>query len=181
MKLDFIILEYIQTYLRSDFLDAFMPFATKLGNGGILWILCALALLLYPKTRTAGVAMAISLILEVIGCNLLLKPLVARIRPYDVNTAVQLLVRPPIDYSFPSGHTCASFAAASSLLFCGNRGWITAFMAAVLIAFSRLYLYVHYPTDVLAGVLLGILFGWLGARLAPAMEKKLRERFHVFD
>ncbi len=177
MTFDFMILDAIQTYLRSDFLDVFMPFATKLGNGGILWVLCSLALFLFPKTRKAGAAMAVSLILEVICCNLLLKPLVARIRPYDVNTAVELLIRPPVDYSFPSGHTCASFAAASALFFCRNRGWITAFVAAVLIAFSRLYLYVHYPTDVLAGALLGILLGWLGVMLVSAVERK-RHIFH---
>ena len=82
-----------------------------------------------------------------------------------------LLVKAPTDFSFPSGHTAASFAAAAALLFSKCRGWIPALVLAILIALSRLYLYVHYPTDVLAGVAVGFLCGFLGAILAKkAME-----------
>lgn len=99
-------------------------------------------------------------------CNVILKPLVARIRPYDVNTAVQLLVSKPVDYSFPTGHTAASFASVVALFMAGERKlWKTALVLAVLIAFSRLYLYVHYPTDVLGGLILGLIAGYLGSRL----------------
>lgn len=148
-----------------------MPLLTKLGDGGILWICCTVMLLLFRKTRKAGAAMAVSLALEVICCSVILKPLVARPRPYDVN-AVQLLIPPLSDYSFPSGHTGAAFAAASSLFFSKNRLWIPALVIAVLMGFSRLYLYVHYPSDVLAGALLGIMLGWLGT----AVVKVLRSR-----
>lgn len=93
--------------------------------------------------------------LEVVCCNLLLKPLTARVRPCDVSRGIALLVPRPEDYSFPSGHTGASFAAVSALLFSRNKLWLPC-----LIGFSRLYLYVHYPTDVLAGALLGLAAGF---------------------
>lgn len=151
-----------------------MPLVTKLGNGGILWIISAAVLLLIPKTRKIGAAMLVALGLEVLCCNIILKPLVARIRPCDVNTAVQLLVSRPTDFSFPSGHTGASFAAVSVLYFGKTRLWIPAGVIAVLIAVSRLYLYVHYPSDVLVGALLGIMLGWLGVWLISCWERRCR-------
>ena len=163
--MDVMILDFIQQHLRCDFLDKGMSFVTKLGDGGIIWIFCSLLLLLFPKTRRAGAAVAVSLILEALCFNVLLKPLVARIRPFDVNTAVQLLIPPPKDFSFPSGHTGASFAVVSALYFSRKRLWIPVLVLAVIIGFSRLYLYVHYPTDVLAGALIGSILGWFGHRL----------------
>ena len=172
MQFELSFLDNIQSYLRCDFLDAVMPVITTLGNGGVIWIVCAVVLLLIPKTRKIGVVLAVSLAIEALCCNVILKPLAARIRPFDMNTAVQLLISPPTDFSFPSGHTGAAFAAASALFFCKNRLWIAALVLAILIAFSRLYLYVHYPTDVLGGILLGILSGWLGYTLVGLIKKK---------
>lgn len=162
MPFELSILDFIRTHLQCGFMDTVMPIITKLGDGGFIWIIGSAVMLILPKTRKIGVAMAVSLILEVICCNIILKPLVARVRPCDVNTAVSLLIARPTDYSFPSGHTGASFAAASAMFFGKNRLWIPAAAIAVLIAFSRLYLYVHYPSDVLAGALLGTMLGWLG-------------------
>ena len=119
--------------------------------------------------------MAVSLLLEVLCCNVILKPLVARVRPFDVNTAVQLLIARPTDFSFPSGHTGASFAVVSALYFSKNRLWMPSLILAMLIAFSRLYLYVHYPSDVLAGALIGIMAGWFGYALIGLIERKLHE------
>ena len=172
MQFELSFLDNIQSYLRCDFLDAVMPVITTLGNGGVIWIVCAVVLLLIPKTRKIGVVLAVSLAIEALCCNVILKPLAARIRPFDMNTAVQLLISPPTDFSFPSGHTGAAFAAASALFFCKNRLWIAALVLAILIAFSRLYLYVHYPTDVLGGIMLGILSGWLGYTLVGLIKKK---------
>lgn len=161
--------------LRTHWLDQAMVFITTLGKGGLLWICTAAALLALPKTRRLGAALAVSLLLEALLCNLLLKPLVARPRPFDVNTAVQLLVSRPTDFSFPSGHTGAAFASASALCFGGSRLWIPVGALAALIAVSRLYLYVHYPSDVAVGAMLGIMLGWLGnaavrraGRISPA-------------
>lgn len=172
MQFELSVLDNIQSYLRCDFLDAAMPIISMLGNVGAIWIVCAVVLLVIPKTRKVGVVLAVSLAIEALCCNVILKPLVARIRPFDVNTAVQLLISPPKDFSFPSGHTGAAFAAASALFFSKNRLWIPSLVLAILIAFSRLYLYVHYPTDVLGGILLGILSGWLGYTLVGLIKKK---------
>lgn len=157
------ILDYIRAQFSSAFGDLIMPYITCLGNAGILWIIVTLLLLIVPRTRRSGVAVAISLVSEAILCNLMIKPVVARERPFDLNMSVVLLIRKPLDYSFPSGHTGASFAVVGALLFQKSRLWIPALIPAVLIAFSRLYLYVHYPTDVLAGVALGMLTGFIGA------------------
>ena len=107
--------------------------------------------------------MADALALDLVVCNLFLKPLIARPRPCDMNTAMDYLIARPHGWSFPSGHTAASFAAASALWFGGSRLWIPCGILAVLIALSRLYLYVHFPTDVLGGAAVGILCGALGA------------------
>lgn len=174
MRIEMAILDFVQTCLRCDFLDMAMPLITALGNGGILWVICSLILVLFPKTRKAGIAMAVSLVLEVICCNVLLKPVVARLRPCDADTAVQLLIPHPEGFSFPSGHTGASFAAAAALFFGKNRMGVPAFIMAALIGFSRIYLYVHYPTDVLAGALLGIMLGWFGNILVKSAGEKWR-------
>lgn len=164
-------MDFIQEFMRCSLLDVLMPAVTSLGNYGIFWIVFSALLLCFPKTRRAGAMMAVSLILETILCNVILKPAAARIRPFDVNTGIQLLIREPKDFSFPSGHTGASFAAASALFFAGSRAWSFAGALAVLIGFSRLYLYVHYPTDVLGGALLGIMTGWLADRLIRRADK----------
>ena len=171
---EFAVLDWIQANLRSPIMDLLMTAITTLGNHGLIWFILAGILLLTPKHRKAGVAVLAGLALEVICCNLVLKPLVGRIRPCDVNPAVQLLVARPDDFSFPSGHTGASFAAVSALYFSRSRLWMPSLILAVLIAFSRLYLYVHYPTDILAGALLGIMTGWAGNLVSAYANRKLR-------
>lgn len=165
------ILDWIQI-IHVSWLDKLMVGITTLGNGGIIWIVSAAALLIIPKMRKAGTAMAVSLALEVLCCNVILKSLIARIRPCDVNAAVHLLIRRPADFSFPSGHTGAAFAAAAALYFGKNKLWIPACVLAVLMGFSRLYLYVHYPSDVLAAAMIGIMLGWFGNFLANGLWKK---------
>ncbi|MGN0169034.1 MAG: phosphatase PAP2 family protein, partial [Acetatifactor sp.] len=146
MNLDLGILNLMQVNCRGPILDSVIPFITKLGDGGIIWLLGSLVLLVIPQMRKTGIAMLLSLALEVLCCNVILKPLVGRVRPCDVNSAVQLLIERPTDFSFPSGHTGASFAAVSALFFSKNRLWVPSLVLAILIAFSRLYLYVHYPS-----------------------------------
>ena len=177
LSFEFAILDWIQANLRNPIMDLLMPAITTLGNSGLIWIILAGILILMPKYRKVGVAVMAGLVLEVICCNLVLKPLVARVRPCDVNTAVQLLVVRPDDFSFPSGHTGASFAAVAALCTSRNRLWMPSLLLAALIAFSRLYLYVHYPTDILAGALLGVMAGWAGRWVsAYANEKLLLQR-----
>ena len=172
LSFQFTILDWIQANLRNPIMDLLMPAITTLGNSGLIWIILAGFLILMPKYRKVGVAVMAGLVLEVICCNLVLKPLVARIRPCDVNTAVSLLIPRPDDFSFPSGHTGASFAAVAALCTSRNRLWMPSLLLAALIAFSRLYLYVHYPTDVLAGVVIGTMTGWAGTKIAEILWRK---------
>lgn len=158
-QMELTILDFIQEHMRNAFLDVGMPFVSTLGNAGIIWIALTVVLLISKKHRKTGILMALALVFDVILCNGILKNAVARTRPFDVNTGISLLVKKPTDYSFPSGHTAASFAAVTALFFAKEKYWYPALVLAVLIAFSRLYLYVHYPTDILGGILVGILCG----------------------
>ena len=167
---DLPILEWIAGHLHCGFLDRVMPLITALGNGGMFWIALAVVLIIIPKYRKAGLSMGLALLMGLLVCNLTLKPLIGRIRPYDYQLThfgktVSLLIAAPHDYSFPSGHTIASFEGAVALLLHDRKLGIPATVLAVLIAFSRLYLYVHYPTDVLASVVLGVGFALLGTFL----------------
>ena len=173
---DLSVLDFIQAHLSNAFCDTVMPLITALGNAWLIWILLALALTAIPKYRRLGITVAAALVMDVIICNGIIKPLVARIRPFDVNTAVQLIIAKPTDYSFPSGHTAASFTAVSALYFRRSRLWIPAFVLALLIAFSRLYLYVHYPSDVLAGIFIGILLGYLAKLLTDYIFRRADEK-----
>lgn len=148
------ILYFIQS-LHTPFLDKIMPVITGLGDSGIFWILTGLILFAFKKTRKTGFSVLLSLIAGLIIGNLILKNLIARDRPCWLDPTIQLLVESPRDYSFPSGHTLASFESAVSILLYHRNWGIAALCLASLIAFSRLYLFVHFPTDVLTGLILG--------------------------
>ncbi len=174
---DIPVLDWIAEKLWCPVLDAIMPWITLLGDGGIFWIAIAVILLFIPKYRKAGLSMGIALLMGLVLCNLTLKPLVARIRPYDFVLAhygrhISLLVSTPHDFSFPSGHTIASFEAAIALLLHDKKLGIPATVLACLIAFSRLYLYLHYVTDVLFSVILGCALAFLGSWLVKIWERK---------
>ena len=171
MSIEFKILDFIQT-LHTLVLDKIMVGVTKLGDVGILWIILTAILLIIPKTRRTGGVMLVALVVQTVLCNVILKNLFARTRPYDVNTTVQLLVPKLHDFSFPSGHTSASFTAVSALYFSKDKLWKPALILACLIAVSRLYLYVHYPTDVLGGLLLGVLSGYIGYKIMEKVKNK---------
>ena len=170
------ILDFIRERFACPFLDAVMPLITSLANGGIIWIIAALLLLIFKKSRKTGFSVALSLIIGLIIGNLILKNLVGRIRPYEFNEGVEILVARLSDYSFPSGHTLASFEAATVLLIRDKRLGVPALVLAVAIAFSRLYLYVHYPTDVLAGIILGVLIGIFACKTVDKLENRLSAR-----
>ena len=176
MSIELKILDWFQT-LHTPVLDKIMTSITKLGDAGIFWIILTLLFLIIPKMRKTGIIMAAALIMDLLICNVAVKNLVARTRPYDVNTGIQLLVAKLHDYSFPSGHTAASFASVTALYFAGEKKlWKPALVLACLIAVSRLYLYVHYPTDVLGGMVFGILAGYVGYRLVKFLEAKISGR-----
>lgn len=169
---DFAILDWISGHFKCAFLDAVMPVISFLGNAGWFWIAAAIVLLITKKYRRVGAAVALALIFGLIVGNLTLKPLIARIRPYDVRPYIELLVSKPSDFSFPSGHTLASFEAATAIMLGDKRLGIPALILAVLIAFSRLYLYVHYPSDVAAGIVLGVLFGVIATAVVRRFIRK---------
>lgn len=166
------ILHWIRQTFSCAFLDAVMPYITKFADSGIGWILLALVLLIPRKTRRMGAAMGVALAIGFVTGNLLLKNLVARTRPFLFDPSIELLIAPPHEFSFPSGHTLASFECAVAV-FCYRRKWgVVALLFAVLIAFSRLYLQVHYPTDVLCGAILGSLIGYLAYRIVETIAHK---------
>ena len=167
--------------MANPFLDFIMPWITILGDAGIFWMICAGVLAISKKYRRIGFGMAIAMVLGLLVCNVTLKPLVARIRPYDfqetLGVTVNLLIEKQHDFSFPSGHTIASFEACTVMLLGSRKLGIPATILAILIAFSRMYLYVHYPTDVIASVILGTLFGVIGYLVTHKIKFSLKGRF----
>ena len=154
------ILLWIQEVLRADWLTPLVRAVTFLGNGGWFWIAAALILCCWRRTRRAGVTALIALLMSLVVNNLLLKNLVARTRPYELIDSLTILIAAPHDFSFPSGHAGASFAAACAMYPNLPRRWGVCFvLLAALIALSRLYLGVHFPSDVLAGALIGAALG----------------------
>ena len=166
VSFDLPVLDWIQANIQCTFLDKIMPLITVLGDGGAFWIACALLMLLLKKYRKAGFSASLALIFGLLICNIFLKPTVERIRPYDfqeqMGVIINLLIDKEHSFSFPSGHTIASFEAATVLMLHNKKLGIPALILACLIAFSRLYLYVHYPTDVITSVVLGTAFSFLG-------------------
>lgn len=147
---------FLQEIVRHPWLDVFFTFITKLGNAGWIWILAAVILFASKKHRREGITVLLALCIGFVATNLLLKNIVARARPYTLLQGLEILISEPSDYSFPSGHTCSSFAAALAMLKVSDKKLgIAACILAVLIAFSRMYIGVHYPSDVLAGALIG--------------------------
>lgn len=152
--MDFQILYALQK-IHGPLLDKLMTGITFLGDKGWIWLLLAVVFLCIKKTRLLGAAIVISIGTGYLAGNLILKPLVARQRPCWLDQSVALLIANPRDFSFPSGHTLVSFEGAVSIFLYRRRWGVWALALAALIAFSRLYLFVHFPTDVLAGAVLG--------------------------
>ena len=157
--LDFSVLYWIQDRLRCGLMDWTMPKLTLLGEAGAIWIALALVLFATKKYRRCGLMLAAGLLCSLLLGNLLLKPLVARPRPCWLDPSVPLLVAVPKDCSFPSGHSLSAFITVTVLWRQDRRLGIPALILSILLAFSRLYLFVHFPSDVLAGILLGMAVG----------------------
>ena len=155
-NIDFQILDFIRAHLKCAFLDAFMPFISYLGNGGMIWLIAGALLLLTKQYRKHGLMVLTGLLVGFLLGNLILKPLIARPRPCWINESVSLPIRCPKDFSFPSGHTLSSFIAAFLLTKTNRNFGYFAIPVACLMAFSRLYLYVHFPSDILGAILLAL-------------------------
>ena len=165
-------MDWIQNILKSPVMDTFMIYFTTLGDKGILYYIILVLLLINKKTRKIGIVMGIAMIFNFLISNLALKPLIARPRPFHINTAVEILIHKPSSYSFPSGHSAQAFAVAGAFLFMNYHYAKPMLIFASLMAFSRVYLYVHYPSDVLAGAVIGLLCGYLAYRIFHLILQK---------
>ena len=172
--MDYSILAYISEKWRGGSLDTVWKLFSLLGNYGAVWIALAVLLLFFRKTRRAGLAMLIALGVGYAVGNVWLKELVMRPRPFVTHTDLTPLLDPGDRWSFPSGHALSSFAAATALFFFHKKTGLLAYLLAACIAFSRLYASVHYPTDILAGAVLGILCGLAAAWFADRFTDQLR-------
>lgn len=168
------ILDWIVATFHCGFLDAVMPKISFLGNGGWFWIVLVLLLMIRKRDRQTALTAALALLFSLLVANVVLKPLIGRVRPYDLDAAIHLTIPPPAGYSFPSGHAQASFAAATAIYRNKKKAGKAALLLASLIALSRLYLCLHYPSDVLAGALFGIILGIIADYLVNRLKKKRR-------
>ena len=168
---------WIQENLRLPVLNELMVGITTLGNGGIFWIIVALALLVFKKTRKAGVQCAVAMLLTLLVVNVTLKPSIARTRPYDLIEGLNILISRPHDFSFPSGHAANSFSCAWVMLRkLPKKFGVPALALAILIAFSRLYVGVHFPTDVLGGIAIAIILAEIGMFAFGKIEKAILKK-----
>ena len=171
-------LVWIAQYVRNGLLDPFLKAYTQLGNTGMLFIALGLVLLLFKSTRKAGFSALCAMLIGLVAVNFTIKPLIARERPWLVIEDFVNLVPEKDPNSFPSGHTNAAFAFALALCMSAPKRWmkITAVCMAVVMGLSRLYVGVHFPSDVLAGALIGSLCGLAGAWVAKTVWERLGPR-----
>ncbi|EJP6472644.1 phosphatase PAP2 family protein [Clostridium botulinum] len=156
-NMDIYILDFIHKNIANNFLDKIMIFITSIGNLGLIWIGISLLLLISKRYRKVGVLCIASLLLSSLIGEVLLKNLVQRGRPFTAVEGINLLIKAPKSFSFPSGHTASSFAVATVVGRKIEKFKLPIYILAIAIAFSRLYLYVHYPSDVLVGALIGVI------------------------
>ena len=166
------LLQGLQEAVGCPLLDKITVAISHTGDKGI----GAILLLCIPKTRKAGVVMAVALVLELLLVNLTLKPLFARTRPYDLGIDLDLITHHPSDFSFPSGHTAAAFAAATALYAMGKKWMAAGLFYACCMGFCRMYLMMHYPTDVVFGALCGAACGVAALYLCKRVEAALLRR-----
>lgn len=165
VRLDCEAVRFIFNNVKCGFLDSLMGGITRLGDKGFVWILAtALLIAVGKRYRKMGFAAAISLAVSALLCNILIKPAVGRIRPYDLFD-LPIVVEKLVDFSFPSGHTTVAFAFAAAVYMLNRKMGKIALVCATVMAITRLYLCVHYPTDILGGIILGILCGVIGYKV----------------
>lgn len=175
-------LMWIQTHLRHECLTPFWRVITTLGNAGIFWVVLSVALIIPKKTRKLGITCFLALLCSLLINNVILKNLVNRPRPFTTLSDLVLLVKKPRESSFPSGHTASSFAAAT-VIFCRGKkpAGIAGLTLAAMIAFSRLYLGCHYPLDVLAGMIFGVVSGVIGLIIMERFATPLKKHGKITE
>ena len=180
-QIDYLILMFIQEHVRFDWLTGPTVFVSHLGNSGLFWILLCLVLLVFKRTRKMGLCGLLALLIGALITNVALKNIIARIRPYEQFSDIILLLERQKDFSFPSGHACSSFAAACALYWTSEQKTrligVLSLTLAVLISWSRLYVGVHFPTDVLCGVVIGIFSAWTAWQIIKKIQDRQRVAF----
>ncbi|MDE6667679.1 MAG: phosphatase PAP2 family protein [Clostridia bacterium] len=172
-----------EVFHDQTWLNYIMKYITYIGEFGAGAIVCAIVLLIFKKTRWAGVAVAIALVLDVLIVNVILKLSVNRPRPWETYPDLGFqefhnsLNIHAVDSSFPSGHTAALFAAAVALVMYYKAKGLPALGVALLVAISRLYLCMHYPTDVIGGIVIGTACGVAGYFLMKLVKKFILQKF----
>ena len=171
-RMDNKILDAIQRRMRCRFLDIVMPAVSVSANLGAVWLAVIVAFIVSERYRRNGFILAGMLALCIIVGNFGLKPYAARLRPCHEDPDHPLLIRRPLDYSFPSCHTLAAFACAMAIFWANPFFGFCAFVYAVLIAFSRMYLFVHYPSDVFAAMIIGVTMPWSAVVLLIRLRRR---------
>ena len=172
-ELDF--LHFLQS-IHNPILDSIMLFFTNLDSGGTISLLLILALVIIPKTRRIGIQMFVAGLISTLIVNFGLKPYIMRCRPCWLEPGIQLLIERPHSFSFPSGHTNTFFALATAIFFSNKKFGIPALVIASTVAFSRLYLFAHWPTDVIGGILTGTLSGVLSFLIIETFIKLFKKK-----
>lgn len=171
------LLLWIQEHMRSESVTGIMKFVTFLGDRGFFWVTMTLSFFAFKKTRKMGICMAIAMLLGAFATNLVLKPLIKRTRPYETIPELKRLIEEQEDKSFPSGHTTASFAASGVVCMMSSKQWGRAtVLLASLIAYSRMYLGVHYLSDVLAGMSVGLGSAMIADEVSKYMSEKKKDK-----
>ena len=179
-RFDADILVFIQNYIRNDFLDVVFPFYTTLGEDGIIWIVVGLLLLIPKKTRKCGIMVLAALLVMLVVNNLILKKVIARTRPCYTDGIKHLfpgLVEIPkiTSYSFPSGHTTSAFSVAFTIFKQHKKLGIIAIVMASIMAFTRLYVFVHFPTDIYGGIIVAVGIAYFVYRMEKIITPKIQE------
>lgn len=180
LSMDGVFLLWLQDVVRNPILDAFFSLYTQLGNSGMIWLLLSGLMLFHPKTRKVGFWALIAMLFGLLCTNVVLKHLVGRVRPWLVVEGLTHLVAEHDPLSFPSGHTCAAFAAGATWARFAQSKRLKAvcLIQAILMGFSRLYVGVHFPTDVLAGAAVGLFCAWLAAAVSRKVAQ-IRGEGHI--
>lgn len=183
-NIDFSILYWIQDNLRNSFMDFVMPLFSNLQDGGLIWISIAVVMLFFKRTRYCGIAVLFAMGIDTLITEYGIKNVVCRVRPCNLVDDVNMLVKKPTSYSFPSNHSASAFAGAVAvMLTIKKKAWtIPAFVFSGIIAFSRMYVFVHFPSDVFAGILLGSTISVLVCYLMKKTGfKALLERKNIIE
>ncbi|WP_461204762.1 phosphatase PAP2 family protein [Clostridium sp. DL1XJH146] len=173
-SIDLQVLGFIKNFSGNIFLDKLMILVTTLGNKGAIWIVILFCLILNKKYRRAGLMGLAALILSAVLGELIIKNIVQRARPFITYPVFKLIIEAPSLYSFPSGHTASSFAVAGILAGEFKKYRSALWILAILIAFSRLYLFVHYPSDIIGGIILGLVCAWIIRKVFNRTTRELQ-------